>query len=263
MASATMCQPDMRGFGPHDNASVGSCLDLLTRVRLPLAGPAYRIARGQGFSPCRRLPSLASWYPTAALRQSAGLGRLQPQQRPDEAHHLPGHRHRRRLAVLADGYLPELVVQPPLRLLGDLYHCRRLVPPVLAQSLAVARLSRLVPGRLHQHSSDMVVACLGDRARVPALATGRLSRHQPQVGHQLRGTGKASGVTDLGQEHHRRERAYPPQTRQPLYPLPVRLTAGDFFYSALNLFAAAQQSIQFVEVDPDYREALRRYIALE
>ena len=32
LAETTMCQPDMRGFRPHDTPSVGSALDLRTRV---------------------------------------------------------------------------------------------------------------------------------------------------------------------------------------------------------------------------------------
>ena len=58
------------------------------------------------------------------------------------------------------------------------------------------------PGGLDEQTPHVAVAGLGDRAPRLLGAAGMLARHQPQIGHELRGAREAMQIPDL--RDHRR-----------------------------------------------------------
>ena len=61
-----------------------------------------------------------------------------------------------------------------------------------------------MPGRLHQHPTDVTIPCLGDRAAILPAATRVLAGHQTNVGHQLARRFEPPKIVDLGHDRHRR-----------------------------------------------------------
>src|SRR5271156_771446 len=106
--------------------------------------------------------------------------------------------------------------QTQLRLPGDIADDLRL--PLLANLETSSDLSfeAIIPGRLHQDTSSMFVAALGDLPLTAGVAAGELRGYQSQVRHQRTRMGKPGQIAHLGDKNDRGNEVKALQTHQRL-----------------------------------------------
>lgn len=113
-----------------------------------------------------------------------------------------------------------------------------LAPP--AQRLGDTGCMAVVPGRLHQQPADMLVAGLGDRAAILALAAGALAGDQPEIGHQGARRGEAAEVVQLGHDAVRRQRVDAAEAPESGHRLAVGIRGGDLSQAQIRLGATSR-----------------------
>src|SRR6516225_6132501 len=172
-----------------------SCLGLATSV-----GSTIRQIVDARVLPTAALPRISMSSGSLAppldaitrLSRSAHRRRHEPGDGPDEAGQLAGDRGGDDIGRLAAaGEFAIARAQSELRLPGDLADQLGLALLPEQQVTADPGREAVGPGRLDQQPASRVIAGFGDAAASDAGTAGMLTRHQPEIGHELARIGEA------------------------------------------------------------------------
>jgi len=241
---ATIDQTDIRVLDSAAQLFVGSLPPSLSLDPSEIRRPVGSV---RGF--CTRLDTSSVRCITPGWVCGPCSGYLTDHRSPDEPGQLSADRGDGELRSLAaQQQVQGLAVQPPAGAVDVVDDSRIHSSTPLDQDAAGGMVTSVVPGGLHQESSQMAVARLGDPALAAFVAAGVLRGDQAKEGHELRRGGKSAEVTDFGDEGQRDEGLDSLEGAERPHRLTVTVPLGDPLHLGGQLGTGAFQFLQSSQV---------------